>query len=136
MQFMKTNPPNASRINGLSFLVFGLVAALLAVSGCRKNVAEEASDSDANGYLCTKCGAKFYTKRSVFLGATCPKCKENGLVEVVGYSCEKDHHLTLKGRTNDRSGATACEKCGAPLGGMQLPREKDLKLWGAAQVPK
>src|SRR5450631_1091191 len=121
MHFSETSRPI-----GRSILVVG-VAVVLLVSGCGKNVAKDASDSDANGYLCTKCGAKFYTSRSVFLGVTCPKCKADALVEVVGYVCEKDNHLTLKGRTNDRNGAEVCEKCGAPLGGMRLPREKDLK---------
>ncbi|MBI3853223.1 MAG: hypothetical protein HY298_23480 [Verrucomicrobia bacterium] len=107
-----------------------MAAALLIGSGCRKNIAEEASDSDANGYMCTKCGGKFYTSRSQFLGVTCPKCKDDGLVEVVGYYCDKDNHLTLMRRNNDRGGPT-CEKCRAALSAMRLPREKDLKTWGA-----
>ena len=113
-----------------------MVTALAALAGCGKNVAEEASDSDANGYLCAKCGAKLYTDRSVFLALKCPKCQQEGLVEVVGYFCAKDNHLTMMGRSGDRPGATACEKCGAPLGGMRLPREKDFKTWGATRVPK
>ena len=130
MHFSETSRPI-----GRSILVVGVAVVLLLVSGCGKNVAKDASDSDANGYLCTKCGAKFYTSRSVFLGATCPKCKAEALVEVVGYVCEKDNHLTLRGRTNDRTGAAVCEKCGAPLGGMRLPSEKDLKAWGAIPPP-
>ena len=113
-----------------------MIAALLATPACKKDVAAEASDSDANGYLCTKCGAKLYTDRSNFLALKCPKCGQDGLVEVVGYLCAKDNHLTLTGRSGDRSGATACEKCGAALGGMRLPREKDLKAWGATRIPK
>ena len=135
MPATKIHPSKTSRAIGRSLLFLGVGTALLMVDACRKNVSEEASDSDANGYLCTKCGAKFYTSRSVFLAVTCPKCKQETLVEVVGYFCEKDSHLTLKGRTNDRNGATACEKCGAPLGGMRLPREKDLKAWGATPPP-
>jgi prepilin-type N-terminal cleavage/methylation domain-containing protein len=41
---------------------------LITISGCRKDPAAEASDSDANGYLCLKCGAKLYTSRSNFIG--------------------------------------------------------------------
>jgi hypothetical protein len=129
------HPSATARAIGRTLVVLGMVAALLIVSGCGKNPAEAASDSDANGYLCTKCGAKFFTSRSVFLAATCPTCKADSLVEVVGYVCEKDDHLTLKGRTDDRNGASVCEKCGAPLGGMRLPRAKDLKAWGAIPNP-
>ena len=117
-------------------LISCLAAALVAAAGCGKDTAREASDSDANGYLCAKCGAKLYTDRSVFIGPKCPKCKQDGLVEVVGYYCAKDQYLTLTGRGNDRGGATACEKCGAPLGGMRLPRQKDLQAWGASRAPK
>jgi len=113
-----------------------LVAALVAAAGCKKDPAREASDSDANGYLCSKCGAKLYADRSVFLGPRCPKCQQDGLVEVVGYFCTKDQHLTLKGRSDDRGVAMTCEKCGAALGGMRLPREKDLQAWGAIRAPK
>lgn len=133
MPFTKMYSSATSRAIGRSILVLGVAAALLVVSGCRKNIAEEASDSDANGYLCTKCGAKLYTSRTVFLGAACPKCKVDAIVEVVGYYCDKDNHLTLVGRNNQRGGP-ACEKCGAPLNAMRLPREKDLKAWGATKT--
>ena len=73
-----------------------------AVVSCTKDAATEASESDANGYLCLKCGAKFYTARSVFLRSKCPKCQQDGLVEVVGYTCPKDNRVTLRGRTDDR----------------------------------
>src|SRR5258706_12303112 len=124
MPFTKIHVSKTSRVLCRSILVLGVAAALLVVGGCRKNVTEEASDSDANGYLCAKCGAKFYTKRSVFLAATCPKCKADALTEVAGYICEKDNHLTLRGRTNDRNGATACGKCGAPLAACDCPVRK------------
>ena len=104
--------------------VFCLMAALLTMMGCSRDIAKEASDSDANGYLCTKCSAKLYTDRSVFLPAICPKCKAEGIVEVVGFVCEKDNHLTLVGRSSARGGP-ACEKCAAPLSSMRLPREKE-----------
>jgi predicted RNA-binding Zn-ribbon protein involved in translation (DUF1610 family) len=112
------------------FVLAGLLLLLLAGAGCKKTAAEEASDSDANGYFCPACELKFYTKRSDF-PFLCPKCGKNGIAEVVGYRCAKDQHLTLveKGK---RSGIV-CEQCGAALSGMILPREKDLKAWGAAE---
>jgi DNA-directed RNA polymerase subunit RPC12/RpoP len=105
----------------------------LLMSGCRRDVAAEASDSDANGYVCQNCGAKFYTDRSVFLTAKCPKCQQDGLVEVVGYECPKDHHITIRARSGDR-GSPACEQCQGRPGGMLLPREKQLKAWGATKT--
>jgi hypothetical protein len=104
-----------------------------ALTGCHGDVAKEASDSDANGYLCQKCGAKVYTDRSVFLTQRCPKCQQDGLVEVVGYECPKDHHVTIRGRSGER-GSPLCEQCQGPLGGMLLPRQKTLKAWGATKM--
>ncbi len=116
-------------------LVIGAVIVVsLALAGCQKNIAEEASDSDANGYVCLKCSAKLYTERSVFIGPKCPKCQQDGLIEVVGYSCPKDGHLTIRAREGDRQAAPVCDTCHGPLGGMRLPREKDLKAWGATKV--
>ncbi len=133
MPLQKANSLTTCRRHRLLSLVFGMIVTLLIANGCRKNIAEEASDSDANGYLCTKCGAKLYTSRAVFLGAACPNCKADGVMEVVGYYCDKDKHLSLVGRNNERDGPT-CEKCGAPLNAMRLPREKDLKAWGATKT--
>ena len=120
-----------TRRRAMSFLL--LSAAGLALSGCRKDVAEEASDSDANGYLCLDCGAKLYTDRSVFIGPKCPKCQKDRLMEVVGYWCEKDQQLTVRSRVGDRMGTPVCDKCKSPVNAMRLPREKDLKAWGAAK---
>jgi hypothetical protein len=106
----------------------------LALGGCRKDIAAEASDSDANGYLCLNCGAKLYTERSVFIGPACPKCQKDTLREAVGYYCEKDKHVTLRARTGDRQGAAVCDQCQAPVSAMRLPREKDLKAWGATKT--
>jgi len=116
-------------------LTCSLFVTFVVATACKQDVAAEASDSDANGYLCLKCGAKFYAARSNFLGPKCPKCEQEGLVEAVGYFCAKDNHLTVIGRTADRAGAV-CEKCGAALSRMRLPREKDLQAWGANRVPK
>ena len=114
-------------------LWLGLLAAVFQATGCKKNLAEQATESDANGYLCAKCNAKFYTKRSVFPSA-CPQCRDADIIEVVGYYCERCKHLTIlkrPGRGNER---IACEKCSAPLSGMRLPREKNLQDWGATKV--
>ena len=102
--------------------------------GCHRDVAQKASDSDANGYLCQKCEAKLYTHRAVFIGPQCPKCQQESLVEVVGYVCLKDKHVTIRARTNDRLGTPLCDQCKGSVDGMCLPREKDLKAWGATKV--
>ncbi len=136
MQLTSTKPFGAWRERWRILWGWSMAAALVAAIGCRQDPAVEASDSDANGYLCSKCGARLYSERSVFLGPTCPKCGQQGLVETVGYFCAKDNYVTVMGRSGDRAGAPACEKCGAQLAGMRLPREKDLKAWGANRVGK
>ena len=112
----------------------GLVLAAGLIVGCGKQAAQEASDSDANGYLCLKCEAKLYTDRAVFIGPKCPKCQADELVEVVGYYCEKDKHTTLRARSGDRRGAPVCEQCQAPVSALRLPRAKELQAWGAAKA--
>src|SRR5947208_3042719 len=113
MHFVFTKYSAAAwRERARSILWLSVVGALIAVTGCKKSVATEASDSDANGYLCTKCGAKIYTERSEFLASTCPKCRQEGLVEVVGYVCSKDKYVTVVGRSGERQGKNTCEKCG------------------------
>ena len=108
-------------------------ATLLAATACKKDAAMEAMDSDANGYICLKCGVKLYTDRSVFIGPKCPKCQEDTLMDVVGYYCAKCQHLTIRARRGDRQGAV-CEQCQQPLANaMRSPREKDLKAWGATK---
>jgi DNA-directed RNA polymerase subunit RPC12/RpoP len=119
----------------LSLLVLAVL--VLALNACKKDPAFEAVDTDANGYLCLKCGAKLYTDRNNFIGPKCPKCgDEASLMQTVGYYCEKDHHLTIRARSGDRQGAV-CEQCQAPLvNAMRSPREKDLKAWGATKVSR
>ena len=115
-------------------LVVCLVAAVLAVTACKKDTALQAIDSDANGYVCLKCGVKLYTDRSVFIGPKCPKCQEDSLMDVTGYYCEKCQHLTVRARRGDRQGAV-CEQCQRSLANaMRSPREKDLKAWGATKA--
>jgi DNA-directed RNA polymerase subunit RPC12/RpoP len=109
-------------------------ALLLGLAACKKEAGLEALETDANGYLCLKCGAKFYTERTVFMGSQCPQCKASTLAQTVGYYCEKDQHLTIRASEGDRQGAT-CEKCQARLvNAMRSPREKDYKTWGATKV--
>ena len=117
-----------------TFVVLSLAVFSVLLVGCRKDVAAEASDSDANGYVCLSCEAKFYTDRSVFIGPKCPKCQKDTLMEVVSYYCEKDKHLTLRARTGDRQGAPVCDQCQAPVNAMRLPRASDLKAWGATKT--
>jgi DNA-directed RNA polymerase subunit RPC12/RpoP len=119
---------------GSGLLELFLAALLIGAGACKRDAALQAMDSDANGYLCLKCGAKLYTDRSVFIGPKCPKCNEDTLIEVVGYYCEKDKHLTIRARRGDTQGPF-CEVCQASLlGAMYTPREKDLKAWGAAKT--
>ena len=115
-------------------VVLCLAALALMATACKKDVAADAIDSDANGYLCLKCGVKLYTARSVFIGPQCPKCQQESLIDVVGYSCEKDGHLTIRPSRGDKQ-PLVCDACKAPVvKGMRLPREKDLKAWGATKT--
>jgi DNA-directed RNA polymerase subunit RPC12/RpoP len=126
--------------NNPNFVTLRLVAALgVAIlssflTSCKKDAAFDALDTDANGYLCLKCGAKLYTERKVFIGPKCPQCNQDTLIQAIGYYCEKDKHLTIRAREGDRQGAL-CEKCQSPLvNAMKEPREKDYKAWGATKV--
>ena len=108
---------------------------MLAGLGCGKDVSHDASDSDANGYLCLKCGVKLQTVRAVFIGPQCPKCQQDTLVEVVGYRCNQDNTVTIRPARGD-SRSLACEKCQSSLANaMFLPRAKDLQAWGATKSP-
>jgi hypothetical protein len=108
-----------------------LMVLCLAVS-CSKDPAATASDSDANGYACKQCAEKFYTARSVFADV-CPKCKSPDVIEVVGFVCEKDKHVTLTPRGAQMM---ACEKCQQPVRSIKLPRENELMQWGAKKQSK
>ncbi len=126
--------PPAARRSGRGMSLFCLAALLAGLMGCKKDAGVAAIETDANGYICLKCGDKFYTERTVFMGSQCPQCKENTLTQTVGYYCEKDQHLTIRARQGDVRGAV-CEKCEAHLvNAMKAPREKDYKAWGATKV--
>ncbi len=114
-------------------LTIWLAALALMATGCRKDVAMEAIESDANGYLCLKCGVKLYTARKVFIGPQCPKCQQESLMDVVGYHCKKDDHLTIRPTRGDTQ-PVVCDVCKTPLvNAMRLPRQKDLQAWGATK---
>jgi predicted SprT family Zn-dependent metalloprotease len=113
-------------------LLVGLMALLF--TGCSKDQGMDAIETDANGYFCQKCRAKMFTDRKVFL-EKCPKCKEDALVEVVGYRCANDQHLTLRPKVSGPEGAAVCEQCNAQLKhALVQPHKKDLETWGATKV--
>jgi DNA-directed RNA polymerase subunit RPC12/RpoP len=112
----------------------GFVAAVL-MAGCGKDPTMAVLETDAHGYTCEKCGAKFYTSAKEFMGAKCPKCGEYTLADVVGYKCSADQHITLRPKVSGPAGAAVCEQCGARLkDAMVSPHEKDLKAWGAEKT--
>jgi predicted SprT family Zn-dependent metalloprotease len=113
-------------------LLVGLMALLF--TGCSKDQGMDAIETDANGYFCQKCRAKMFTDRKVFL-EKCPKCKADALVEVVGYRCANDQHLTLRPKVSGPEGAAVCEQCNAQLKhALVQPHKKDLETWGATKV--
>ncbi len=118
------------RSMGRGAFVLTLLAVLaLTFIGCKQSKVDEALDTDANGYQCAKCAAKFYTDRDVFPN-TCPQCKQSNIKQVMGFVCSTDKHVTLGVRGRQ---AVACEKCKRPTSGMAIPRESDLKAWGAVK---
>ena len=127
------NGVGAGKLTSLLPILFAACAVLAA--GCKKDAAEASIETDANGFICMKCGAKFYTERKESLGAKCPKCQEYGLEDVVGYLCTNDNHITIRPRVSGPEGASVCEKCGAHLvNAMVMPHEKDLVAWGAIKT--
>jgi hypothetical protein len=107
-----------------------LMSAMLLI-GCSGRKTAASMESDANGYQCDQCNLKFYTDHDVFAGV-CPACKPGTPFSVVGYVCPKDNHMTIlrQGR------AGICEQCKGPVTGFLLPRESDLKAWGAVKKTK
>lgn len=109
-------------------LLWGLLLlGLLGFSGCFKSESEAALETDANGYLCQNCRAKFFTERAVFADI-CPNCKSLQLSQVVGFACRDDGFVTVAARG---AGFVSCEKCRKPVSSLVIPREEDLKAWGA-----
>lgn len=95
--------------------------------GCGKSQVDQALDSDANGFLCLDCKAKFYTDREVFANH-CPACRKANIEMVVGFNCPADKHVTHAPRGK---GFVACEQCGKVTSALSIPREAELKTWGA-----
>lgn len=120
------------------FRAWCLVLALLALflpAGCSKKSGMEAIETDAHGYYCEHCNAKFYTTKDVFMEGQCPKCGQYTLVDVVGLLCPADHHLTLRPQLHGQSNSGVCELCKAPLhNALVSPHEKDLIAWGAVKT--
>ena len=119
---------NLKTVGSLESLILFAVLAVL-FSGCGQSKIDHALDSDANGYVCLGCKAKFYTERSVFADF-CPQCKRGQVQQVVGFVCAADQHTTIAPRG---PGFLACEQCGKTTSALSIPREKDLRAWGAAK---
>jgi hypothetical protein len=118
-------------------LLFCMATLVLALAGCSEDPALDSMQSDANGFMCTSCGAKFYTARKDYMEAQCPKCDQYTVQDVIGYNCVKCKHITLRPKVAGPAGAAICEKCGAHLqNAMVSPRQTDLVAWGAVKYNK
>jgi DNA-directed RNA polymerase subunit RPC12/RpoP len=128
-----TNRDDNSRLRwNFQFAVLFWCLAPVLWAGCGKTPEAEAGDSDANGYFCRACSAKFYTERAVF-AAHCPACRSTDLAPVVGFLCAKDGHTTITPREGD---SVKCERCETRLENIRLPHEKELRAWGGAKKNK
>jgi len=123
--------PMSSRRTNLKRFVSGICfsVCLLLAAGCGKSAVDRALESDARGYFCPGCKSKFFTEYAV-IADVCPQCKNNDILEVVGFVCPADRHTTLAPRGR---GAASCEKCGKPSSSLKLPNEAELKNWGASR---
>ena len=101
----------------------------LLLCACGRRDVDQALDSDANGYVCLDCGAKFYTDREVF-ATFCPQCRKPSIEQVLGFVCAADQHVTIGARGR---GARGCEKCGKAVSAVSIPTESQLKTWGASK---
>jgi hypothetical protein len=110
---------------GLMLTLAALAVVGLSVAGCKPTAAEDASKSDANGFLCPACGEKFYTSVKVY-PSYCPQCKKPDIIEIVGYFCE-DGQVLL----GPRDQKVKDPKTGKLLTTVKLPRESELLAWGA-----
>jgi DNA-directed RNA polymerase subunit RPC12/RpoP len=108
-------------------MFFALVAV---AAGCSK--VDQALESDARGYLCGACTNRFSTPENVFADQ-CPRCKSGDLLEVLGYVCRHDQHVTLGPRSK---GAIECGQCGRPVSSIKLPTAAELQAWGANRQSK
>ena len=110
-------------------LIISLV--LLPLVGCNR---EEAAilESDANGYVCTECGAKFLTESDVYADQ-CAKCDSPAIEQVVGYVCPVDKTVTL---VPQKAKGAPCSKCGKYTSAKKLPTREELASWGATPAEK
>ncbi len=115
-----------SRLRAFKAVVLVLFAASL-FAGCNEAEVDQALDSDANGYVCLACKAKFYTARKVF-PTRCPDCKKPNIEQAVGFVCQADKQMTIDSRGHR---SVPCKQCGATTAGLGIPREVDFKAWGA-----
>jgi DNA-directed RNA polymerase subunit RPC12/RpoP len=125
---MVSNQPCRAALQCTALAMIVFLAGLFG-TGCGKNEIDRALDSDANGYLCRICKARFYTSREVFANV-CPACKTTQIIQVVGFVCPDDHYVSIGPRG---TGTIVCEKCNKPTSGLSIPREAELKQWGAAK---
>ena len=114
------------RASALGVAVLMLIASL--GGGCAKTDVDQALDSDANGYVCLSCKAKFYTARKVF-ATRCPDCKKQTVEQAMGFICGADKQMTI-GLRSSRS--VSCKQCGVNTAALAIPREADFKTWGAS----
>jgi len=108
-------------------LALALICFVAFISGCGQPEADSALDSDANGFYCAGCKAKFYTDRKVFANH-CPSCQKPDVQMVVGFVCPVDGQVSYAPRGK---GSLACEKCGKYTSGLNIPKALELKSWGA-----
>ena len=119
----------------LTPLLLVAVSVLFLAAGCSQDTSQAAIETDAHGYSCQQCGAKLYTGAREFLESKCPKCQQETLIDVTGYWCEKDKHLTIRPNIRGTGNTAVCEKCGMTLkNAMVSPKEKDLVAWGAVKT--
>jgi hypothetical protein len=116
----------------LHWFVLPLAVVLALGAGCGRSTVDQALESDAHGYSCSKCQTKFWTSRDVFADV-CPQCKSFDIAEVIGFVCASDSQMTIAPRGR---GSVVCSRCGKPATGLALPREKDLIAWGALRKTK
>jgi DNA-directed RNA polymerase subunit RPC12/RpoP len=117
------------RYSKMQFFALLLAGLFLLCAGCSERKEAEAMDSDANGYECVHCKAKFYTDRSVF-AAKCPSCKKEDVMPMMGFVCSKDGTTMIAPQT---AGSVSCSSCKASVIEKKLPRESDFKNWGAVK---
>lgn len=124
------NWTDKTKSSRLIVLMLAAIASLF--TGCGKNAVDSALDSDANGFICPNCKAKFYTDRNVY-ARICPMCQKVRVEMVLGFVCPEDKHVTYAARGK---GSAACEQCGKVTSDLIIPREAGLKAWGAVKKTK